>query len=305
MEFYLLNDDFENIGILECVLEAQVIHRFHAPGEITVKLPHGIRVSSKAAYIYDPESLSCAVIEKVVCKHGESITLSGRKLECLLERQIVRSGGVYMGSVENAVKFAVERYAISSRAVPNLEFAEFADIDTEGIVDLEWMPLSEWLYMTLKPYGAAFTVTLDTTCNRLYFSLVQGSDRTYGQGILPPVVFIEDDGTLLDGSYSSDLAGYANTAYVIGNDGTFVTVPEVPPSGLSRREVAISAKDIYPNSFETEEEYKAALYARGLSKLPGYGARIYFEGSDSGRADMTLGRDYFLGDLCEVESVGV
>lgn len=305
MEFYLLNDDFKNIGILGRVLEAQIVHRFHAVGEVTVKLSPEEKIPSGAAYIYDPESRSCAVIEKTVCRHGESITLKGRMLECLLERQMVRSSGVYLGRVDSAVRFAVEKYAMNSGCVPNLVLSYIAEIDGEGAVNFEWIPLSEWLYGVLKPHGASFKVILDTASDKLYFSVVKGVDRTSEQGEVPPVIFLEDDRTLLRGTFRRDVTGYANTAYVMGNDGTYVCVPKNAPAGLSRRETVISARDIYPNSFETTEAYKEALYVRGVEKLRGYKYRLSFSGSDSGKGSMTLGTDYNLGDLCEVQSAGV
>ena len=305
MEFYLLNDDFKNIGILSRVLEAQVIHRFHSPGEITVRVPFDERIPSTAAYIYDPESKSCAVIEKTLSTHGESITLEGRMLECLLERQMVRSSGFYVGRVDSAVRYAVEKYAIDSGCVTNLEFSYIAEVAGDGMVNFEWIPLSEWLYGVLKSYGASFKVTLDTADDRLYFSVVKGVDRTSAQEDVPPVIFLEDDGTLVDGTFKQDVTGYVNTAYVIGNDGTYVCVPENAPTGLQRRETVISAKDIYPNSFETVEAYKDALYNRGLEKLRGYKSRVFFSGSDSGKGAIVLGEDYNLGDLCEIQSMGV
>lgn len=304
MEFYLLNGDFENIGILDSVTEAQITRRFHTHGELTVKTARGRRLSPSAKYIYEAESGFCSVIEKISGKHGEGTVINGRGLTALLERQLIKTSLSYAGDIEGAVRSAVYTYAIQSGAVPNLVLG-----DTSGLPDVRGIttdkaPLSEWLYSVLKPCGASFDVTLDTADKRLRFNMICGVDRTADQKSTPPVIFFEDERTLMDGEYESDISGYANAAYVIGNDGTAVTAPSDAPQGIERREVLISARDIYRSSFESESEYLDALYRRGVAALAEYGERLSFSGTDCGEGELKLGRDYFLGDTVEVEMQG-
>ena len=192
MEFYLLNGDFENIGILDSVTEAQIIRRFHSPGEIRIKLAAGKKVRESAKYIYEAESDSGAVIEKISGKHGEGVVLSGRMLECLLERQLIKTTMHHAGDLESAVRFAVYNYAIASGAVPNLVLRDTSGLSASVGIPFDRMPLSEWLYGVLKPCGASFSVKLDTAAAKLYFNIVCGVDRTADQKSVPPVIFFED-----------------------------------------------------------------------------------------------------------------
>ena len=301
MEFYLLNDSLSVVGTLEGITYAEVRRRFFAPGEITVKTADKLALPKTAKYIYDAENDVYAVIERLSYPAYGGSLVSGRSVECLFERQLVKRHGYLNGSVESAVRVALTSFAVSNGAFPRLAVGDVSGLPESAVTFFDWVSLSEWLYSTLGRYGASYRLDAPGADSFFTVSVVFGRDLTSRSGG-KTVLIREEDGSLDDASFSVDETDYSNVICVVGNDGRYVTLPENLPEGLDRREGVIMAKDIYPSSFETEAAYLDALRKRGESRIKSFSERITFTGSARGDGAYVFGRDYDLGDICEIET---
>ena len=301
MEFYLLDDSLTVVGTLDRITRAETTRRFFAPGELKIELFSAVSIPKRARYIYCAEYNVYAVIEKLSYTKNGSSVISGRSVECLLERQALKRSGYFNGSVENAVRVAISTFAVSSGAFPGLVIGDVSGLPTQSVTLYDWMSLSEWLYTTLGRYGASYRLDSAETDSFFTFNVVFGRNLT-SRGGGKTVLIREEEGSLEDVGFSVDEKGYRNVICVVGNDGRYVTVPSNIPDGLDRREGIIMAKDIYPASFSDDESYLAALRMRGESRLASFSERIIFTGSAFGDGTYRPGRDYDLGDICEVET---
>ncbi|MBQ8524892.1 MAG: hypothetical protein IJ457_09760 [Clostridia bacterium] len=301
MEFYLLNDELQVVGILDRITHAQVTRRFFAPGSTSVTTAYGVKLPESARFLFEPAEGSVALIEKVAYPVGGTSVISGRSAECLFERQVLKRDGYFNGSVENAVKTVLAAFAVAGNAFPSLEVGNTAGLPDSAVVRFEWSDLSSWLYATLGRYGASYRLDTPDGEDHFIFNVVFGTDRSsLGDGKV--VLIREDDASLEETSFSVDEKGYSNVICVVGNDGRYVTVESGEYDGFDRREGILQARDIYPASYETDDGYFDALRERGKARLASFSERIIFTGSATGRGAYVFGRDYFLGDICELET---
>ena len=302
MEFYLLNDELAVVGIIDRITHARVTRNFFAPGEISVSAAERVCVPDSARYIYEPGEGCCAVIEKTVYPAGGGCTVSGRSAEALFERQVLKREGYLYGSVATALEVVLLTYAPANGAFPDLAVGNITGLPDLDVIPFEWKDLSHWFYDTLARFGASYRLDMGDFDSFFTFNVVFGTDRSsFGDG--KSYVLIREDGDCLENvSFSVDTKGYSNVICVVGNDGRYVTVPDNAPSGLDRREGILFARDVYPASFETDEEYLSVLRARGESRIASYSERITFSGRASGNGMYRFGRDYFLGDICDIET---
>ena len=301
MEIYLLDGDYSIIGILSRLRCVTIKRRYFEPGEISVLLSaEYAELPAGSAYIYEPQSGECARLDSVV-RSDDGLLLSGRTLEALLSQRVIYGDCSYTGLIETSARNAVLANAISARPIPHLLLGTVQGFTDTAELSASWTNLSDWLYASLKPHGAAYRVQLNSGEGAsIRFTVVRGLDRTRSQSARAPAVFRASGGAGARFTYSDDSS--ANVAYVCGYDGTVVTVPTDAPTGTSRRETFISAGDIRPVSYETNDAYLSALRHRGLERLSGREAVTGLCGGVPVCGGGVIGRDFDLGDLCEVES---
>jgi len=299
MEFCLLDASLSVVARLKHITYARITRRFFAAGEITVKTAEAIAPVESARYIFEAESGVCAVIEKYSCSASGGCVLSGRTAECLFERLLVKKEGGYSGSVENAVRLAVTSFSDTAEALPKLVIGDLSGFPETAKVSFGWESLYEWLYVTLGRYGASWRLDLGDGDDFFTLNAVHGRDFTSRDTSMKTIVLREEDGHLSGVRLSFDDEGRKNVLCVVGNDGRYVTVPDSVPEGIERREDVLMARDIYPNSFENEEDYFDALRTRGQLRLASYKESVSFSGRVVGEA-FTVGWDFDLGDICEV-----
>ncbi len=300
MQIFLMNRDFDIVAVMDQAVRIEVRRKFFSPGSIRVKFPPHTVLPGEAYYVYCVSvNFYCALIERKERLEDGSVEVSGRMLEALLERRIIKGECLYDGRVDTCVFDAVKNNAILNRGIPYLQVS-LADAFTEKVVsDASWKNLSDWSYTVLRPFGAAYRVTLDTSAKTLRLSIERGADRTRDQSNLRPVIFSERLGNVENVTVDYNENGFANVAYVEGADGTYVRYP-YNIEGVLRREIYVSAKDIYPEHCATDAEYKEKLNARGAEKLSFRELSVKVS-ADLVGGDYYSGMFYDLGDLCEVE----
>ncbi len=263
------------------------------------------------------------------------LEVGGELLEGMLgDRLVLGKGGVSAeGELGAAVLGKVEENLRSLGVAVDRVGSAAIEIPVSGGVGLTWNydKLSDWLYSVLKPWGASFEVVLDFETNKPVFRLVKGADRSSdggaavsgGGAVLDSgggaasesgsggvyalggssagaerAVFSSSYGNIFSLSVEKNSAKMKTCAYVEGSDGTVVEVG----SGSAGRRVEIyrKASDIRPGDFEKTAGYAAALEQRGEELLAKYPASVYVSAESDSSLVPKYGRDYFLGDVCDV-----
>ena len=296
MELYFLDENFNNAAIVDSVTEITWDRRFYEPSEFKMTAIYGTFPSAvfKCSYVYFHDIDECGRIENLSCD-GESVTISGRGLESILEDRVIEGDKFYVGAFETALRRAVTENALGERAISHLVLGDSSGFDDLYYLTASWDNLSAWLYSTLRPLERTYKLTLDPSMPQIVFKLYGGRDRTVLNGNLPPVIFSEDFGNIREIRFSHSDENFKNTAYVRGSDGTVVNVDR--SGGGEVREMFVSAGDITPHYCETRSAYLMALRQRGEEKLADREQCRMF--SLAGEAE-----DVIPGDLCEVRIEG-
>lgn len=300
MELYLLDNNFNTVDIIDEFTSMVWEEKFHSIGSFTLIFPrkYAARVRN-AAYIrtsFDGDCCKCGRIERLFIEDDAECKVTGHLLEVLLHDRILAKKGSASGSVTTCIIDTVtDILSDCGIGIASLQ----PQIQASASITYCYNNLAEWLYKTLKPYGASFRVTLDADSDEPLFSIILGKDRTESSDSgEQPAIFSSSFGNIVSLEYEENSAEIKNFLYVEGGDGTVVTVDR--SANGKRREIYSLADDILPEDYETADAYTAALHTRGIETLSkcADGRRISVE-CDSD-ALPRYGSDYALGDLCDV-----
>lgn len=179
-------------------------------------------------------------------------------------------------------------------------------------------------------FDVGFSLKRNPVTGKFVFSLYQGVDRSYRQNANKYVVFSPEFDNLISTDYTENKSKYCNVTLVAGEgegpDRVTLEVGDTTSSGLNRRELFTDARDLSsviededeeeeeeevdpenPQGGEQEEEkhmspkeYKNLLKNRGLEKLKEVEIEKTFDGQVDATQIYRYGRDFFMGDVCEL-----
>lgn len=183
-------------------------------------------------------------------------------------------------------------------------------------------------------FDVGFSLKRNPVTGKFVFSLYQGVDRSYRQNANKYVVFSPEFDNLISTDYTENKSKYCNVTLVAGEgegpDRVTLEVGDTTSSGLNRRELFTDARDLSsviededdeeeeeeeevdpenPQGGEGEEdeekhmspeEYKNLLKNRGLEKLKEVEIEKTFDGQVDATQIYRYGRDFFMGDTCEL-----
>lgn len=179
-------------------------------------------------------------------------------------------------------------------------------------------------------FDVGFSLKRNPVTGKFVFSLYQGVDRSYRQNKNKYVVFSPEFDNLISTDYTENKSKYCNVTLVAGEgegpDRVTLEVGDTTSSGLNRRELFTDARDlssVIPKDDEDEEEeeqdpenpggggeegeehmkpeeYKKLLKNRGLEKLKEVEIEKTFDGQVDATQIYRYGRDFFMGDVCEL-----
>lgn len=303
MQFYFLNGTLAPVGDATHVLRAAVRRRFYSPGEIELFCSARQSLPQGSVYLYDAEHDVIAVLESYSRLPDGTQRLYGRSAECLLERRLIRLNGYYTGSVAGAVSMVMSAYVTQATDPLPVKPGNIGTLPASAHLRYNFNRVSDWLYTTLARYGASYTLTALERDESFTFNVVKGKDLS-PSGSESGITLREEDGELTSVRLSDDSRVAPNVLLVVGNDGRYAQYPQSAEShGTARREGLLSARDVYPSSYSTDEAYLNALRERGEEQLSRYRERISFTADGSG-GTRRFGRDYSLGDELECVLAG-
>lgn len=251
------------------------------------------------------------LIEKVQIdldsEKGWLLTVTGKGLKNLLSRRVVWSQITSTGTVETTIRQAITDNAINptdtNRVIPNLVLDSLQGFTDTADIQLLGENLAEWLESVCTTYGYGWDIYIKN--HKFVFKLYQGTDRSYNQSSVVPVVFSPEFDNLLSSSYAYDKSGYINAALIGGEgQGTAKRTASIgTASGLARFETYVDGSSVSSNGeIITVEEYTALLQSYGKEQIAGSQITKSFDGEVIPDGLYKLNTDYFLGDIVQIQN---
>lgn len=267
-------------------------------------------------YITNANSEHVMIIEKLLInsdiENGNTITVSGRSLESLLERRIVWNRTTLSGNLQKGIKKLLNENIISpsnsNRKIDNFIFEESTDSAITGLtIDGQYTGdnLYEVIASICQEKDIGFKITLNTS-NQFVFKLYSGVDRSYGQSVNPYVVFSPNFENIIESNYIESKMALKNVTLIGGEgEGTARKYTSVgTASGLDRRELFTDARDVRSEDDNgnaiPEADYLEQLRQRGREKLAENVDVVAFEGEADVSTMFTYGVDFFMGDVVQI-----
>lgn len=258
LEVTIFGTDLVPIGLVNQMTSLRWTERFHSFGDFELWCP----LTPDNAEMLKQENLiwigteSVGVIETIQKKKDNegslSLQVSGRFIECWLERRIVLPRYIGRDYVSNLMRGLVNANAVnptlSARKLPHIVLGNGQAV--LGPV-IDYSVHRDNLWETLNDLGKVNDMsprlTIDVPTKKLSFVVRKSTDRSIEQTAVPFIALSSELSDILSSEYSSDFTGWKTTATVAGaGEGASrkeYTV-ENQLSGLNRREVSVDARDI-------------------------------------------------------------
>jgi len=336
IDILVLNEDFELSGVLDLYESFIWTERYSECGDFEF-YSHAsadiIDLVHPGMYLQIAGSDRNMLIEAVTLEHdfenGDHIKVTGRSLECLLERRIIWKPVVYKNiTLASLIKTIVYKNLIdpddSVRKVNNFIFYEPVDSKfpnpTFKSIELHGENLYDVISTLCKTYKAGFKVVREGGNFVLY--LYGGEDRSYDQDINPYVVFSPNYDNILSSNYVDSIENY-KTSCLVGGEGEgleqiiveakLTTESGTDLTGFDRREVYLDQSSITRKQTiidettgqETEreltmEEYQALLFEKGSKALSENIREQLFDAEVDPMQLYEYNVDYRIGDVVQM-----
>lgn len=324
MEVLILNKNYEQVGLLETFESLIWDERFYESGAFEIyciATPEArklLRIGNRVQRI-DVDTM-IGVIDTVAEQNDDDgiphIVASGRDALYLLNRRIVLEYKQYKETnlrtiAKNLIANNVTATSNTARTIPRIRYVD-KRVDPAYITgQYRGETVHDALSGMCKTTDTGIRARLNENDNYVEVSLYNSANRTENQTENHPVILSLDFGTLNDAEWTNSKSGYANIAYVAGEDtgaSRVIVSTSNGARGENRYEMFVDARD--QQSGEDEDgntlsaaEYKELLRNRGreaLSEIE-YGRTF-----DSTMSDIYQYRkDYNIGDLATVHFSGI
>lgn len=321
MEAYILNQQFERIGIVDVFESFIWTDRFQEAGDFEVYCfpsQEILTLAQQDYYVENPDSEHHMIIEGCTIttdvEEGDRLIIKGRSLESILFRRIVWKQTTLKGNFQNELKRLLTENIIEPE-LPERKIANFIFVDsddpaiTELEIDVQYT--GDDLYKIITDQCTAhkigFKIVL-TDDFKFAFSFYKGEDRSYEQTENSYVVFSPNFENIINSRYIESAEQYKNVTLVAGEgeDTNRKTVTIGDMTGLLRRELYTDARDITSKKEDgttiSEADYLKLLETRGKQKLDEVPVSKAFEGEMDTLRTFIYKQDFFLGDYVQVEN---
>lgn len=170
--------------------------------------------------------------------------------------------------------------------------------------DVKPQSVYEALVDICASYDLGFRIVRNQDWSQLRFNVYAGNDRTTRQTGFPAVVFSSNMDNLSGMNEFESSADYKNCALVMHKSMPLTVVysenVESTVAGFERRAILVDGNGV--DSKLTGAELTKALKDLGKQELAKHARLAAFDGEVSAFGSYKAGRDYFLGDLVEIQS---
>ncbi len=314
MDLMILDASFAPLGIVDTFESLQWTRSYYEVGSFELHTDLGwYDLLRQGKYVYRNDATELGVIEGFSYEQGqttESLTVSGRFLECILEQRVIPQALELTGTAETICRTLVDQMAIhptdAQRVIPKLKLGEERGLGIETTCQCEGQTLLEKLQELCRSQELSFSLRYDYQQDEIVFDVWQGKDRTQTQQENGWAVFSRGQENVLTSDYSIDEQDYRNFAYVVGEaeEGqTPVCVTVDLSNGDSRRELYVDASNVkreVDGQTMSKEDYLQALRQKGLEALDEYRKVEAYNHTIDPNANLVYKQHYDLGDICTV-----
>ena len=328
MEIKVKDKNFIAIKQIDTFYSLIWTERYNLCGDFELEMPASVEFIDLLKEDYylelvgDQSSYMTMIIETIKMKtdveNGDTLIISGRSLESILERRIVWNQTILNGNLQNQIKKLLDDNIISPtdslRRIPNFIFQASTDPSITSLT-LKTQFTGDTLYDAISDIclseGLGFKIVLSNE-NNFVFSLYNGKDRSYTQSTNPYIVFSPSFNNLMNTNYLQSGKLVKTIALVLGEgEGAerkraTVNMKNGTETGLSRRELYVDAKDISSTTEEGEEitdaDYLKQLEQRGKEKLSECEYEKIFDGEAETSIMFKYGTDFNMGDILQVSN---
>jgi len=317
MDIYVMGKNFIALDVIDYSESVIWTKRYAEAGDFELVVPacaHAIALLTEDNFLARSDDDTIMVIKKVQLKtsvdDGDTLIVSGPSLESCLSRRIVWEQTNLKGTVADGITKLLNGNAVApfqaARRLDKLTIGSLCESAAKQslVKQITGDQLDEAISGICKTYGLGYKITLDDN-GKLPFNLYSGANRSYAQTENPYVVFSEEFGNLLSSDYTKDKTNYKNVAMVAGEgEGTARKKSIVGNAeGWDRYEVFVDQRNLSTNDGEiSEDEYTSQLNESGNEKLAECQTTESFESSVDPTTNYEYGKDYFLGDIVQIEN---
>ena len=238
---------------------------------------------------------------------GYVLTASGAGLKSILNQRIIWNQTNLTGSIESGIRQVITENVIdpadATRKINNFELAEAIGITDTFDVQLLGEHIDEWLTTIGQTYGIGWDVSISN--GKYVFELIKGTDRTFNQTAVTPVIFSPEYDNLVSSDYSYDMGTYKNAA-LIGGEGEGInrrTATIGTETDINRYETFIEGGSVSSNGeIITLDTYLKMLQDYGKEELAQTQYNETFTGEIVQNGMYQLNKDYFIGDIVQANN---
>lgn len=328
MELYVMNTSLETIGVIDAFTSVIWTKRYLSAGDFELYLqvtPEILSMLAIGNYIYRLDDDSVMIIEKHMietdAENGNYLTVSGRSLESILTRRIVKSQTTYSGNAEQLIYKLLNENAIEGgteetplyekywRRITNLILGTSQGYANTIKKQFTGTSLYDAIVDICTQFQWGWKITLNSN-RQFVFSLYKGTDHSYNQSTNPFIVFSPAFDNLLNSKYEKDTSNFANIALVAGEgEGTdrvrVWTDNALELRDLNRYEIFVDARDLSKTQDDTtlsDAEYLDILQERGISKVSEQTIVEAFDGECETTMTYVYREDWNIGDVVQIEN---
>lgn len=314
VNLYLCNANFEKIAVIDKFISLIWTTRFDSEGDFELYVSattNNLNLFRKDLLLMrENDNKHFMIIQNITIRtdseNGNRMVISGKDLKQILHRRVVERQTYINGNLQAAIHLIIFESIINplnnDRKISNFDVECISNVDSNIEVQIIGENIGEYIENIIQQYGYGYDVYFENS--KIKFKLVKGTDRSKGQVENPLVVFSSDFGNLINSDYSLNNDDYKNVA-IIGGDGNGVeqTVTETgSANGISRCEIWVAKTSASKNSGSVgTAEYLAGLQAAGTDELQNHIEIKGFEGEIDANVQFILERDYFIGDIIQLE----
>lgn len=313
MDLYILNTDFEVIGVMDDASSVIWNSRYWSSGDFEIYIRANkdiIDLLQPDYYVTRLDSDEVGMIMnrtiKTNSEDGNYLTVTGDFLDGILKRRISWNQSTISGNVEECIRQLIVENIIDpvdpARRIDNFLLAEKVGF-TETLKDFDIQStgddLSDVIANICQTYKIGYKVTL-TPENKFLFTLYRGIDRGYGQTENDYVVFSPEFDNLISSEYTYNREEYRNAAVVVGEgEGTSQRRVSIgTTTGLNRFETRIDGSSVSSNGeIITQATYDKMLTEYGQEQLDNLKIKEGISGEVENNVTYVANEDYFLGDV--------
>ena len=329
----VFDTEFNQIAIIDDYTSLIWTEKYQEVGDFELELRYDKKwkdILKQDYYCRIDPSERTMIIEKVQIEHDDDglsvMTVSGRSVECILERRIVwkkRTFGTTTNSetqeetkktvnIQDSIKTLFNDNIVSpentNRKISNFKFIASEDSYIKNLKfnqDYDGDSMLDVIEDLCSDKRMGYKILMDDD-NNFNFQFYKGTDRSMEQSNNEVVIFSENYDNLISSEYYSDKTEFFNTMYVTKSDSsgsgsskTEVNLDTSPAQGLARRETTCSESDLQ-SKYKTSDNNSLssdAKKSKGRIKLKkDYKIKEVMEGDISYESMFVYPDDYKVGD---------